>query len=83
MIKRFNMQPALGSACSQVSSNSIDVLVTFDLVLISVHCVNCLFEFNIIIMFCSKDGPAPNTCLQCLVVRALLCKQRGHGFKFP
>ena len=59
MIKRFNMQPALGSACSQVSSNSIDVLVTFDLVLISVHCVNCLFEFNIIIIFSQKMGLLP------------------------
>ena len=27
------MQPALGSACSQVSFNSMDVLVAFDLVL--------------------------------------------------
>ena len=36
------MQPALGSVCSPVSFDSIDVLVAFDSVLISRHCVDCL-----------------------------------------
>ena len=36
------MQPAVGSACSQVSFNSIDVLVAFYSVLISSHCVDGL-----------------------------------------
>ena len=38
----FNMQPALGSVCSPVSFDSIDVLVAFDSVLISRHCIDCL-----------------------------------------
>ena len=36
------MQPALGSVCSPVSFDSIDVLVAFDSVLISRHWVDCL-----------------------------------------
>ena len=36
------MQPALGSVCSPVSFDSIDVLVAFDSdVLISRHCIDC------------------------------------------
>ena len=37
------MQPALGNVCSQISFNSIDVLVAFDCVLISRYCSVVLF----------------------------------------
>ena len=44
----FNMQPALECVCTQVSFNSIDVLVAFDSVLILRHClIVCLFQFDI------------------------------------
>ena len=36
------MQLALGSVCSPVFFDSVDVLVAFDSVLISRHCIDCL-----------------------------------------